>query len=217
MNRRHFIQISALASTSLALAGLSSFAPPKLSSKVKIFVLRGVKKEDILEAIKSVESKELKNIPFVIQIGNTQTNSYTHANGFHELVTGIVPPKKVIRTELLDQYQIENIVESSFTNKIKHQLIYFHHTEIAHSSKKIYQQNLEKLITSVWKNINPNKNQLIITTDIGRNNKLNSMGGMDHSNPSCLETFALYLGKNASKIKTTSTPILHSQLLNVRF
>ncbi len=202
MDRRSFIKNTALAA---ALAGL---APAAMASNLKggkkkkvIFILRGVSFTDAESAFSSINLT--KNYDHLLLKCNSESVTYTHIEGILNLTEKLKKGSyELWHSQHMDRYTLSQVVPNAFASTSKAtQIIYLHHTEIGHSSNKLYQLSLEEFFTELGKVYDPNMHKVVITADIGRNENVNSCGGRDHSNPSCHEIFAIYLGGDATKIK----------------
>jgi hypothetical protein len=217
MDRRKFIRTSALAAT---LAGIS----PSLfangddvkGKKKLVFVFRGVGYTDAFNAFKKFNISS--DLSFHIQKVTCENPEYFHITGMEKIIKGCSGKKSIIESQLLEKYSISDILTDTFNKETKEvQIVWMHHTEIGHSSNKLYTEKLEEFFSELSKHYNPAIHKIIITADIGRNEKLNSCGGKDHSNSTCLETFALYLGGNASKLSTKNIDLTQSTILKQKF
>lgn len=218
MNRRKFIKNSGLAAT---LVGISPalFTEPNKSNfrKKALFILRGVAYVDALNAFKKFNISA--DLSFHIQKTNCINLSYSHGEGLESLI-GTVPGKKnnLLQSQLLDRYLIPEIIKDALTNSSSEiNPIYLHHTEIGHSSTDAYIEYLEEFFIELGKYFNPYLHKVIVTADIGRNEMANSNGGKDHSNPSSLETFALFLGGEASKLGAKNKTLNLNEVLKQKF
>lgn len=97
------------------------------------------------------------------------------------------------------------------------QVVHMHHTEICHSSVKLYKEKLVEFFTQLSQYYNQEMHEVVITADIGRNEKVNSCGGKDHSNETSLETFSIYLGKNASTLSGKEEYLMQHEVLSQKF
>lgn len=217
MNRRNFIKTSALAAT---LAGISpslmaNSTMPKGKKKI-IFILRGVAYADAFNAFQKFSISS--DLNFHIQKTTCLNASYSHHEGIENLLKGLSCKTDIIETQLLDRYTIPQVVEDAFMDdKSKEQIIYLHHTEIGHSSNKIYLEKLDEFFTELGKKIKTADHKIIVTADIGRNEKSNSCGGRDHSNSTSLETFALFIGGKASKLAAKDITLTQADVFKQKF
>jgi len=217
MNRRKFLGNTAMA------AALVSIAPGTvagdLACKTKntlIFVFRGVSFSDAEIAIHKANILGENTLLQKVICNNT---AYTHTKGITDITQPLIPNTfYTIQTQSLERYKISEIINVMLTTKDnKTRVIQLHHTEIGHSSNKLYQESLLEFFTELKKVYDPKKHKIIVTADIGRNEKLNSCGGKDHSNETCLETFVLFMGGSSSKLKLTSTPLTQQEILQQKF
>lgn len=215
MNRRKFIKNSGLAA---ALVGISPALMAASDFKKKyLFIFRGVSYSDAINAFRKCNYSS--DLSFHIQKVICSNQSYSHGEGLDSLVD-ILPGKKnnTLESQSLDRYLIPEIIEDAFTKNIsKINPIYLHHTEIGHSSTKLYIENLDDFFSELSKYFNPDLHKVIVTADIGRNELTNSCGGKDHSDPSCLETFALFLGGDASKLGAKNKTLYLNEVLKQNF
>ena len=217
MNRRSFIKNTALAATMVGLV------PPVMASDLKggkkkkiIFVFRGVSFADAKNAFENLNST--KNYAYFLLKYNSQSSGYSHIEGITNLTEKLKEKYELWYTQDMDRYMISQVVPNTFSSTSKKtQIIYLHHTEIGHSSNKLYLERIEEFFTELGKVYDPSQHKVIVTADIGRNEKLNSCGGRDHSNPTCLETFALYLGGDPSKLQPNINLTEQNQILINKF
>jgi len=186
------------------------------SKKKIIFVFRGVDYTDAFNAFKKINISS--DLSFHIQKTGCVNNSFTHTEGIENIMKGFSGKKNITQTELSERSSIIQVVEEAMVNSIGGtQIIWMHHTEIGHSSNKIYTDKLEEFFSELSKHYNPLYHKIIVTADIGRNEKLNSCGGRDHSNSTSLETFALYIGGNASKLASKNISLTQTNVLKQKF
>lgn len=227
MDRRKFIKKSALGA---AFVGLSPLIPSVLKKdetndnyrliEEKIFIFRGVSYADAFNAFKKFDMSGNPNFHIQKVICNNQT--FSHSEGLTSLLGK--KANNAIQTQQLDRHTIPQVLEDVFLHNepythdyARPSVIHFHHTEIGHSSNKLYIENLELFFVELSKYFYKDDYKIIITADIGRNEKTNSCGGRDHSNETSLETFALFLGGNATKLAVKTTPLTLSKVLKQKF
>jgi hypothetical protein len=214
MNRRSFIKNTALAATLVGVVPSVMASDLKGGKKKKIiFVFRGVSYMDAEKAFANFKS--IQDPKYWISTVYTQNPDYSHREGIKHLTENMKEKYELWHTENFDRYKINQVVPNAFdsTSKLT-QIIYLHHTEIGHSSNKLYQECLNEFFAELGKVFNSDLHKVIVTADIGRNEMINSCGGRDHSNPSCLQTFVLYLGGDHSKLSTMPS---HNQVLTNQF
>jgi uncharacterized protein (DUF1501 family) len=218
MNRRKFIKNTALAATLVGISPSMAAGYEKKKAKQIIFVWRGVAYADALNAFKKASFPG--DLSFHIQKTTCLNTSYSHQEGLQQLLEGLACKHEVVETQLSDRFLIPQVIEDAFSGKAStQQVIYLHHSEIAHSSNKIYIERLEEFFTELAKTYTRLKStqKVIITADIGRNEKNNSCGGRDHSNTTCLETFALYLGGHAATLAENQGELSQVKVLGQKF
>lgn len=215
MNRRSFIKNTALAATLVGVAPSAMASELKSGKKKKvIFVFRGVSYSDAENAFKKFNSPD-NNIH--LQKVICENGSFSHWEGFSRIFEGNNLSLQITETHQSDRYKITEVVEDGMKISATMRYIHVHHTEIGHSSNQLYTQVLEDFFAELSKHYDPKLHKIIVTADIGRNEKLNSCGGKDHSNATCLETFALFIGGKASKLKSNTNPIPQNQILQQKF
>ncbi len=204
----------------VTLAGIS----PSLmanSNRIKgkkkiVFVFRGVAYEDGLNAFKKMNISSEASLH--IQQMTCSNISYSHAEGFSKLISGMDQEPAITETQTLDRYTVSDVLNDAFAAVSKKtQVIYLHHTEIGHSSNKLYLEKLDEFFNELAKQFDPVKHRVIVTADIGRNTTTNSCGGRDHSNATCLDAFAIYLGGKASKLSSNTNPMDQKDILKQKF
>lgn len=217
MDRRKFIRTTAMAATLVGISPSILANNDGLKGKKKIiFVFRGVGYNDAFNAFKKFNIST--NLSFHIQKTDCTNNSFTHSEGMENIIKGLSGKKTINQTQLFDRCSISQVVEGAFNNTLKEtQVFWMHHTEIGHSSNKIYTENLEEFFSELSKHYNSALHKIVVTADIGRNETLNSCGGKDHSNSTCLETFALYIGGNASKLTSKNISLNQPNILKQKF
>lgn len=227
MDRRKFIKKSALGAAFVGLSPLipSAFKEDGLSMdnrliEEKIFIFRGVSYADAFNALKKFDMSGNPNFHIQKVICNNQ--SFSHSEGLKSLLGK--KANEAIQTQELSRYTIPQVLEDVFLHKepytkdcARRSIVHFHHTEIGHSSNKLYTENLELFFVELSKYYYKNDYKIIITADIGRNEKTNSCGGRDHSNETSLETFAIYLGGKATKLSAINNPISLNNVLKQKF
>ncbi len=218
MNRRKFIKNTALAAT---LAGISpSVIAADLDCVNKnkmIFVFRGVSFSDAEAAIKKAG---FDNSNTYLQKVICINPAYTHTSGMNQLMNSKSYSSKfeIIQTEYLDRYMITDVInDNMLSSNTKNKVIHIHHTEIGHSSNKLYVQTLDEFFTELKKVFDPKRHKIVITADIGRNSQLNSCGGKDHSNETSLETFAFYMGGKSDQLKSNTGTLEQQLVLDQKF
>ena len=218
MNRRKFIKNSALAAALIGISPNLSAANDKPVVKAKyIFIFRGVAYADAFNAFKKFNISS--NLSFHIQKATCTNKTYSHVEGLDTLLEGI-PGKRynIIESQSQDRFTIPQIIEDTFTKDSSGtNIVHLHHTEIGHSSTKLYIEKLEEFFTVLSKYFNPDLHKIIVTADIGLNETTNSCGGKDHSNPNCLETFALFLGGDASQLIAKNKTLHLKEVLKQKF
>jgi hypothetical protein len=217
MNRRRFIKNTALAATMVGIAPSLIASDLKGGKKKKIvFIFRGVSFADAEIAFKKQNISD-PNVHFQRVICNNQT--FSHFEGYDAIIQRSGNDKRGgIQSQNLDRYKYAEIFEDFLNSPFSSDwVIHLHHTEIGHSSYKMYQETLDEFFTELKKVYNPKLHRFIVTADIGRNEKLNSGGGKDHSNSTCLETFVLYMGGKAAKLKSNTTSTKQDQILAQKF
>lgn len=220
MNRRKFIKNSALAAALVGISpALSADSNMPGSKKKFIFIFRGVTYIDAFNSFKKFNITS--DLSFHIQKVACMNQTFTHQEGFNSLMekkSEALLNEKFIESQNIDRYTIPEIMEDAFTKEASGAYtIYMHHTEIGHSSTKMYIEKLEEFFAELGKYYQPAHHKIIVTADIGRNELTNSCGGKDHSNSTCLETFALYLGGKASKLSEKTTALCQKEVLNQKF
>lgn len=212
MNRRKFLGNTAMA------AALVSIAPSAIASDLSckkkntlVFVFRGV---SFLDAETSIKKVGLLDNNAHLQKVICENPLYTHAAGIQAIVGSY--QSTILATEKTDRYKIPEVI-SDVINTKTFPMVHLHHTEIGHSSNKLYQETLDHFFTELKKVYDPQKHKIIVTADLGRNEKLNSCGGKDHSNNTCLETFVLFLGGKSSKLKANTAPLKQQEILQQKF
>lgn len=214
MNRRKFIKNASFSAT---LIGISPIISPILSKpitkKTIIFILRGVSYVDASVAFKKCTISTKFSSPIFKVVCTNKT--YSHIEGLENLFEGTpIKNKGILKSQLQNRHTIAHILEDAFTNiTTETTIIYLHHTEICHSSKKMYMETLDLFFLELSNFFNPLKHKIIVSADIGRNENENNCGGKDHSNPTSLETFALYFGENAFKLLLKSAPFYQNEVL----
>ncbi len=229
MDRRKFIKNSALGAAFVGLGpGLQSLAAgsstdPVMLIKKFVFIFRGVAYADAFHAFKKFDIQP--DLNFHLQKVSCTNHSYTHLEG----LKGLMGEKMlgIVETQLQDRHTIPHLLEDVFSsidspvwnssNVASSHVFYLHHSEIGHSSNKLYKESLELFFSELSKYFYKDPYKIIVTADIGRNEKLNSCGGRDHSNPTSLETFALFLGGKASKLAAKNKPLALNQVLKQKF
>jgi hypothetical protein len=218
MNRRKFIKNTALAATLLGISPSMAAGYEKKKGQPIIFVWRGVAYKDALNAFKKAALPA--DVGFHIQKTTCINNTYTHQEGLKSLLEGFPCKYKLIETQHSDRYQIPQVIEDAFASKeATQEIIYLHHSEIAHSSNQLYVERLETFFMELGKKcsqLKPNQ-KIIVTADIGRNEKNNSCGGRDHSNTTSLESFVLYLGGHASQLTENQGELGQNKVLGQKF
>lgn len=217
MDRRKFIKTSAMAATLVGISPSLLANNNGVKGKKKIiFVFRGVGYTDGFNAFKKFNIGT--NLSFHIQKTPCINSSFTHTEGMNQILLGATGKNKFIQTEFLERSSISQLVEDCMVHASgETQIIWMHHTEIGHSSNKLYTERLEEFFTELAKHYNPLQHKIIVTGDIGRNEKLNSCGGKDHSNPTCLETFALYIGGKSTQLASKNINLSQSNILKQKF
>lgn len=218
MDRRQFIRNTSLAAAFIGVSPVFNVLENKPKKKKKIiFVFRGVSYQDGFNAFKSFNLQP--NTGFHIQKVTCSNTSYSHQEGIEALLKNISRKKVVVcRSELAEKSDIPDIIQWAVTNSSKQTtVIHLHHTEIGHSSNKIFKEKLVEFFTRLSSVYNQETHDVVITADIGRNEKPNSCGGRDHSNASCLETFAIYLGEHASKLSGLNETIYQPDVIRQKF
>ena len=217
MNRRKFIKNSALAATLVGVSpNLSTAFNKPVSHKKIIFVFRGVAYADAFNAFQKVNPSGLSGSH--IQKITCSNSSYTHTEGMDQLLKGLGKNHEVMESQLQEKFSIAQIVEDAFSvNHKKTPVYHLHHTEIGHSSNKLYTEKLEEFFTELLKHYKEGHHQVIVTADIGRNANNNSCGGKDHSNATCLETFALFIGGNTAQLAAHTGPLPQENILIQKF
>jgi hypothetical protein len=215
MDRRKFIKNSALAATLVGISPSLSAASDKVDLRKKIiFIFRGVSYTDAFNAFKKFNITS--DLNFHIQKTTCINPTYSHTEGITQLLGNHTGP--VMETQLQERHTIGQVLEDVFaTSETVPPVVHLHHTEIGHSSNKAYIEKLEEFFTELGKHYKADQHKVIITADIGRNETLNSCGGKDHSNSTCLETFALYIGGNASKLAAKNHPLSQKEILKQKF
>lgn len=218
MNRRNFIKNTAMAAALVSVSPTLGASSNEGTKKKKIiFVWRGVNYTDGFNAFKKFNLTE--HLSFHIQKSRCTNTSYSHAEGLNTLMSGFTGKlPEIVESQKRDQYKIADVIKEAFNSSSKtQQVIYLHHSEIGHSSNKLYNEVLEEFFGELSKHFQADKHKIIVTADIGRNEKNNSMGGKDHSNISCLETFAIYIGGKASTLSENPALIDQSEVFKQKF
>jgi hypothetical protein len=216
MNRRSFIKNTALAATLVGIAPSAMAADLKGGRKKKvIFVLRGVSFSDAENALKKANILDLNvHLQKVICTNHT----FSHQEGFSNIFSGQQIKSTITESQHCDRYQFSQLLPDIISVKDNNvQIVHLHHTEIGHSSNKLYLEKIDEFFTELKNIYDPQLHRFIITSDIGRNEKLNSCGGRDHSNDTCFETFAIFMGGKASKLKPNTNSIKQFQILEQKF
>jgi hypothetical protein len=218
MNRRNFIKNTALAAALVSVSPtLSASSNEGMKKKKIIFVWRGVTYADAFNAFKKFSITD--NLSFHIQKTRCTNQNYSHAEGLNSLMSGFKGKlPEIIYSQKQDLYKITDLIQEAFKSTCKtQQIVYLHHSEIGHSSNKLYNEVLEEFFIELSKHFQADNHKVVVTADIGRNEKNNSMGGKDHSNVSCLETFAIYLGGKASTLAENPAVIDQSDVFKQKF
>ena len=218
MNRRNFIKNTAMAAALVSVSPTLGASSNEGTKKKKIiFVWRGVNYTDGFNAFKKFNLTE--QLSFHIQKARCINSSYSHAEGLNALMSGFTGKlPEIVQSQKQDLYKIADIIQEAFNSSSKsQQIIYLHQSEIGHSSTKLYNEVLEEFFSELSKHFHADKHKIVVTADIGRNEKSNSMGGKDHSNISCLETVAIYIGGKASTLSENPSLIDQSEVFKQKF
>lgn len=218
MNRRHFIKNASMAAALVAVSPISPTLMEKSRKKQQVvFIFRGVSYTDGFNAFKNFQLTP--NQGFHIQKVTCNSPEYKHQDGIQAIVSGQKRGKSQLsRSEFMINEGYAEIFKEIFgTHSKETRIVHLHHTEIGHSSHKIYGERLNAFFSLLPQYYNQELFNVIVTADIGRNTDVNSCGGRDHSNPTCLNTFAIYLGENASRLSKMSETISQHEILSYQF